>query len=96
MGGGKKKKQSQGRGGGQKGQPLKPAKSKAAAEVTTDDLPDPVEGLVEEAEQMDIDQEMEEESISSTVQDPELSTEQSKGKHSNDGVLCASWMGATV
>lgn len=81
MGGGKKKKQSQGRGGGQKGQPLKAAKSKGAAEVTTGDLPDPVEDLVEEAEQMDINQEMEEEeSMSSAVQDPEVPTEQLKGK----------------
>ena len=81
MGGGKKKKQSQGRGGGQKGQPQKAAKSKGAAEVTTDDLPDPMEGLVEEAEEMDINQGMEEEeSIPSAVKEPELSTEQSKGK----------------
>lgn len=75
MGGGKKKKQSQGRGGGQKGQPLKAEKSKGSAEVPTEDLPDPVEDLVEDAEQLE-----ETEREGSTSQDPELSTEQSKGK----------------
>lgn len=86
MGGGKKKKQSQGRGGGQKGQPQKATKSKGGAEAAAGDLPDPMEGLVEDAEQLDIDQEMEE--VESAVQDPDLSTKDSKGLYhcsSHDG-----------
>lgn len=57
MGGGKKKKQSQGRGGGQKGPSQKTAKSKGGGEATVGDLPDPVEDLVEDAEQLEVDEE---------------------------------------
>ena len=53
---GKKKKQSQGRGGGQKGQSQKAAKSKGGAEAVGEDLPEAGDDLVEETEQLEVGQ----------------------------------------